>query len=89
MPISGKIAASRDDEELTSLAAGELIGSSIALSGQGSLFAASFTEDGRYMSWSVADVQGFLGRDPGLALKFNNIVNHNLVSQINRLALRV
>lgn len=87
VPISGTVSASLDKKGVSQLQPGELIGAGIALTGQASPFNADFTEDARYMSWSVTDVHQFLDENPDLAVKFNDLINRYLVAQINKLAL--
>lgn len=89
VPISGTVSASQNNRVVAQLHPGEVIGSGIALAGQGSAFDAVFAEDARYMSWSVTDINRFLDNNPDLALKFNDVVNRYLVAQINKLALHV
>ena len=87
VPISGTVAASQDEKEVTQFHPGEMIGAGIALTGQASAFNADFAEDSRYMSWNVTDVHRFLDKNPDLAIKFDDVLNRYLVAQINKLAL--
>ena len=89
VPVSGTVSASQDDRVVAQLQPGEVVGAGIALTGQASAFDAGFAEDARFMSWSVADINRFLDKNPDLALKFNDVVNRYLVAQINKLALHV
>lgn len=87
VPITGRVYARQGKEQVAQLAPGELIGAGVALTGQPSAFDAEFSEDARYMSWSMTDINRFLDRNPELGRKFNNVVNRYLVTQINKLAL--
>jgi CRP-like cAMP-binding protein len=89
VPISGTVSAVQDGRVVAQLHPGEVVGAGIALAGQTSAFDAGFAGDARYMSWSVDSINRFLDNNPGLALKFNDVVNRYLVAQINKLALHV
>jgi CRP-like cAMP-binding protein len=89
VPIAGTLAAEQGDEGVAQLGPGELIGAGIGLTGQPSAFDAAFAEDTHYMCWPVADIQEFLGKNPELANKFNDVVNRYLVAQINKLSLYI
>jgi CRP-like cAMP-binding protein len=87
VPISGRVAIRQGEKELGELVPGELVGAGIALTGQPSPMDAEIAEDVHYMCWSVTEIYKFLEENPELALKFNDIVNRHLVSQIDKLAL--
>ena len=87
VPISGTVVATQAGKRLAKLHPGEVIGSGIALTGQGSTFDADFAEDSRYMAWRVTDINRFKDKNPDLAIKLNDVVNRYLVAQINKLAL--
>jgi len=89
VPVTGGVSARQDAGEVALLGPGELVGAGIALTDQPSAFDAEFAEETDYMSWSAADIQRFLGKNPDLAIKFNNIVNRYLVAQINSLSLNI
>ena len=89
MPVSGALSARHDEGEVAKLGPGELIGAGIGFTDQPSFFDAEFTEETRYMCWPVADIQRFMGKQPDLAIKFNDIVNRYLVAQINKLSLYI
>jgi CRP-like cAMP-binding protein len=87
VPIAGTLTARQGEEAVVQLGPGELIGAGIGLTGQPSAFDAEFAEDAHYMCWPVTDIQTFLGNNPELANKFNDVVNRYLVAQINKLSL--
>jgi hypothetical protein len=89
IPISGTVEASQDGTVVAQLQPGDVIGTGIALSGQTSLYSADFAQDSRYMSWRVSDIARFRDRNPDLATKFNDIVNHYLIAQINKLTFSI
>ena len=88
VPISGRVAASLDDQAVGELCPGDLIGSGLALTRQVSFYTARFEQDARYMTWQIAELDSFLSRNPDIRLKFNDVVNRHLVAQLNKLALR-
>jgi CRP-like cAMP-binding protein len=89
IPLSGAVAASQDGRTIGHLQPGELIGEGIALTGQASLYRAEFAEDARYILWPVEAINRFRTQNPDLRIKINDIINHQLVAQINKLALSV
>lgn len=86
VPISGRIAAMQGEEKIGELGPGELVGAGIALTGQPAAIDAEFTEDARYIRWSVTEIRKFLDENPELALKFNDAVNRHMVAQMDKLA---
>ena len=89
VPVTGTLSARQDAGEVALLGPGELIGAGMALTDQPSAFDADFAEETRYMCWPVADIQVFMGKNPDLAIKFNDIVNRYVVAQINKLSLYI
>jgi len=89
VPISGSVTVVQGGQEVAVLGPCELIGAGIALTSQSSIFEAEFTEESRYMSWSKSDIDKFIDRNPGLSRKFDDVVNHYLVDQINKLAFHL
>jgi CRP-like cAMP-binding protein len=87
VPITGTLTTRQGEEAVGQLGPGELIGAGIGLTGQPAAFDAEFAEDAHYMCWPVTDIQTFLGNNPELANKFNDVVNRYLVAQINKLSL--
>ena len=89
VPVAGTVTACQKQGKVAQLVPGEVIGAGMALTGQPAFLDAEFAEDARYMSWRVADVNQFMGRIPGLAIKLNAIVSRYLVGQINKMALNI
>ncbi|QQO56776.1 MAG: cyclic nucleotide-binding domain-containing protein [Thiohalocapsa sp. PB-PSB1] len=87
--LSGAVAASQDGAIIGHLQPGELIGEGIALTGQVSLYRAELTTDSRYIAWQVDAIDRFQTENLDLHIKINDIINHQLVAQINKLALSV
>jgi CRP-like cAMP-binding protein len=85
--VSGAATASLDDTELLRLQPGQLIGEGIALAPRSSLYSAEFSEASRFMSWPAEGIDQFRRAHPELRIKFDDIINHHLVQQINALAL--
>ena len=89
VPISGSVSVVQGGQKVAVLGPGELIGAGVALTDQSSIFEAEFTEESRYMCWSKSDIDKFIDRNPGLSRKFDDVVNHYLVAQINKLAFHL
>lgn len=87
VPVTGTLTATQGEAAVVQLGPGELVGAGIGLTDQPSAFDAAFSEEARYMCWPVTDIQTFLGNNPELANKFNDVVNRYLVAQINKLSL--
>jgi CRP-like cAMP-binding protein len=66
---------------------GELIGAGIALGNAASLYSAEFAEDSRYISWQVADIRRYKEKNPDVRDRLNDMINHHLVTQVDKLAL--
>jgi CRP-like cAMP-binding protein len=90
VPIRGAVSAVVGGLEIATLNPGELIGATIVLTNQRSaFFEATFSEDSQYICWSKSDLERFIAKNPGLSCKFNDVVNHHLVGQINKLTLKL
>jgi CRP-like cAMP-binding protein len=87
IPISGAVSASRAGRRLAQLNPGELIGAGIAVGNAASLYSAEFAEDARYISWQVADIRRYKEKNPEVRDRLNDMVNHHLVAQVDKLAL--
>lgn len=84
IPISGAVSASRAGRRLAQLNPGELIGAGIAVGNAASLYSA---EDARYISWQVADIRRYKEKNPEVRDRLNDMINHHLVAQVDKLAL--
>jgi CRP-like cAMP-binding protein len=87
IPISGAVSASRAGKRLVQLNPGELIGAGVALGNAASLYSAEFAEDSRYISWQVADIRRYKEKNPDVRDRLNDMINHHLVTQVDKLAL--
>jgi CRP-like cAMP-binding protein len=89
IPISGAVAASQDGSTIGHLQPGEVIGEGIVLAGRASLYQAAFSQDARYIAWPIDVLDRFRNENPDLRIKINDVINHQLVAQINKLALSI
>lgn len=83
--VSGSLQVRKDDKELMSLKPGYLIGTGLALSGQPSPMAATFTEPARYFYWPLIDLRPFLDKRPDLRQALQSLVNRDLAAKLEQL----
>ena len=86
IPISGSLEVRRRDDYLGRLESGQIIGSTLALTGSPSPVDAAFTRPGRYMLWPLSSIRTFLDKRPELRVALQALVNRDLAAKIETLA---
>jgi CRP-like cAMP-binding protein len=86
IPISGNLLVRKDGNDVMTLRAGHLIGTGLALTGQPSPIAASFTEAARYFVWPLSNIRAFLDQRPDLRLILQGLVNRDLASKLEQIS---
>ena len=76
----------KDGKDVMALKPGYLIGTAMALTGQPSPIAASFTEAARYFVWPVGNIRAFLDKRPDLRVILLNLVNRDLAVKLEKLS---
>ena len=84
--ISGSLNVRKGGEEMMPLKSGHLIGTALALTGEPSPFAATFTEPARYFCWPLSNIRGFLDKRPDLRLTLQSLVNRDLAAKVEDLS---
>ena len=84
--ISGTPEVRRRGEYLGRFAPGQIIGSSLALTGSPSPFDATLTGPARYMRWPLSSIRTFLDKRPELRVTLQGLVNRDLAEKVERLA---
>jgi CRP-like cAMP-binding protein len=84
--ISGSLQMRKNGKELMLLKPGYLIGTGMALSGQPSPMAATFTEPARYFSWPLTNLRVFLDKRPDLRQGLQSLVNRDLAAKLEELS---
>lgn len=84
--ISGTLEVQRRGEHLGRLDPGQIIGSTLALTGSPSPFDAVFTGPARYMRWPLSSLRVFLDRRPDLRVTLQGLINQDLAGKVARLA---
>ena len=87
--ISGSLQVLKDGKDLMALKPGFLIGTALALTGQPSPIAATFTEPAYYFSWPLGNIRAFLDKRPDLRLTLQSMVNRDLALKIEDLSIHV
>jgi CRP-like cAMP-binding protein len=82
IPISGGLIVRKDGKNLMALKPGNLIGTALALSGQPSPIAVTFTEPARYFVWPLGNIREFLDRRPDLRVILQGLVNRDLAAKL-------
>ena len=80
--ISGAVRVLWRGGELGVLKPGQVIGTALALTRNPSPVEAAFTETGRYISWSMPDIQAFLEKRPELRVTLQGLVNRDLARKL-------
>jgi hypothetical protein len=83
--ISGSADAYRKGERLGTLHPGHIIGTALALTGEPSPIAVTFTEPARYMHWSLSSLRAFMDKRPDLRAALQNLVNRDLAGKLGKL----
>jgi CRP-like cAMP-binding protein len=76
----------RQEQDLGSIAPGQVIGTALALVGAPSPFDATFSGDARYICWPVTNLRTFLDKRPELRSAIQRLVNRDLAHKLERLA---
>jgi CRP-like cAMP-binding protein len=84
--ISGTLEVRRQAEYLGRLEPGQIIGSTLALTGSPSPFDAAFRGPARYMRWPLSSLRVFLDRRPELRVTLQGLMNRDLAGKVERLA---
>jgi CRP-like cAMP-binding protein len=84
--ISGNLQVRKGGKDVMPLKPGHVIGTALALTGQPSPMAATFTEPARYFCWSLGNIRAFLDKRPDLRLTLQSLVNHDLAAKIEELS---
>ena len=87
VPISGSVQVSKRGKPLGVFEPGQLIGTSMALTGNESLVDASFTSNARYMSWPLGSLSAFMEKRPDLRVTLQGLANRDLAGKLERLLL--
>jgi hypothetical protein len=83
--ISGSLDVHRQSEYMTTLQPGQIIGTTLALTGGVSPVDAAFTGRARYICWPLSGIRAFLDRRPELRVTLQGLVNRDLAGKVERL----
>jgi CRP-like cAMP-binding protein len=86
IPISGMLEVRRRGDYLGDLEPGQIIGSTLALTGSPSPVDAAFTGPGRYMRWPLSSLRTFVDKRPELRVTLQGLVNRDLARKVEGLA---
>ena len=86
IPISGTLEVHRRGDYLGRLEPGQIVGSSLALTGSVSPVDAAFAGPGRYMRWPLSSIRTFVDKRPELRVTLQALVNRDLAGKVERLA---
>jgi hypothetical protein len=87
IPIAGRAEVRKQGTRIAALRPGQIIGTSVALTGDPSPVEVAFTEPARYMRWSLSSLRRFIDRRPDLRLTLQGLVNRDLASKLEGLLL--
>ena len=76
----------KDGKDVMALKPGHLIGTGLALTGQPSPIAATFTEVARYFVWPLGNIRVFLDKRPDLRVILLNLVNRDLAVKLEKIS---
>jgi hypothetical protein len=85
IPITGSAEVRKQGERLAVLTPGNIIGTSLALSGDPSPIEVSFAEPARYMRWPLPSLRRFMDKRPDLRLTLQGLVNRDLAGKLEKL----
>ena len=85
IPISGSVQVSKKGQPIGAFEPGQLIGTSLALTGHDSLVDASFASAARYMSWPLGTLRAFIEKRPDLRVALQRVANRDLAGKLERL----
>jgi hypothetical protein len=81
--ISGRVALRRGGETIGELAPGQMIGVTMALTGEPSPADAAFATPGRYMRWQVPALRAFLERRPEMRTAVRALIQQDLARKLH------
>jgi CRP-like cAMP-binding protein len=84
--ISGTLEVRRRGNYLGRLEPGQIIGSTLALTGSPSPVDAAFSEPGRYIRWPLSSIRTFVDKRPELRVSLQALLNRDLAGKVERLA---
>ena len=85
IPITGSAEVRKQGERLAVLNPGNIIGTSLALSGDPSPVEVSFAEPARYMRWPLPSLRQFMDKRPDLRVTLQGLVNRDLAEKLEKL----
>jgi Popeye protein conserved region len=85
IPITGSAEVRKQGERLAVLNPGNIIGTSLALSGDPSPIEVSFAEPARYMRWPLPSLHRFMDKRPDLRMTLQGLVNRDLAGKLEQL----
>jgi CRP-like cAMP-binding protein len=85
IPINGSADVHKQGERIGTLRPGDIIGTSLAFTGERSPVEVTFNEPARYMSWSLPNLRGFVDKRPDLRVTLQGLVNRDLAGKLERL----
>jgi len=85
IPITGSAEARKHGERIGVLGPGQIIGTTMALTGDPSPVDVIFTEPARFMRWSLPGLRKFIDKRPDLRLALQGLVNRDLAGKVERL----
>jgi CRP-like cAMP-binding protein len=83
IPITGSADVHRRGERIGALTPGHIIGTALALTGEPSPVAVTFTEPARYMRWPLPSLRRFMDTRPDLRVTLKGLVNRDLAEKLN------
>jgi hypothetical protein len=84
--VRGRVRVSKDGRVLGELAAGDIVGSALVLSGAPAEVDAVTVEPVRALRWEVATLQRYLDADPEARIALQRSLAHDLAGKLERLA---
>jgi hypothetical protein len=75
----------KQGERIAALRPGQIIGTSLALTGDPSPVEVTFTEPARYMRWSLPSLRGFIDKRPDLRVTLQGLVDRDLAGKLETL----
>lgn len=85
IPITGSVQVCKGGKPLGTFEPGQLIGTSLALTGNPSLVDATFTSSSRYMRWPLGSLRAFMDKRPDLRVSLQGLANRDLAGKLERL----
>jgi hypothetical protein len=82
--ISGTVRVHREGRDVGVIDPGHLIGTGVALTGDPSPVAATFTGTARYMRWPLQSLRSFMDRRPELRVTLQGLVNRDLALKLGQ-----